>query len=122
VTGWFKKAAELIKGTNTEAAFVSSNSICQGEMVNLFWQQLLTKGLLINFAHTTFQWTSEAKTKAAVMCVIVGFSYKERAKKLLFFGDKYEIGEHINGYLKAAPDVYITNRSQSINEGLAKVV
>ena len=122
VTGWFKKAAELIKGKNTEAAFVSSNSICQGEMVNLFWQQLLTKGLLINFAHTTFQWTSEAKTKAAVMCVIVGFSYKERAKKLLFFGDKYEIVEHINGYLKAAPDVYITNRSQSINEGLAKVV
>ena len=122
VTGWFKKAAELIKGTKTEAAFVSSNSICQGEMVNLFWQQLLTKGLLINFAHTTFQWTSEAKTKAAVMCVIVGFSYKERAKKLLFFGDKYEIVEHINGYLKAAPDVYITNRSQSINEGLAKVV
>lgn len=122
VTGWFKKAAELIRSTNTEAAFVSSNSICQGEMVNLFWQQLLTKGLLINFAHTTFQWTSEAKTKAAVMCVIVGFSYKERAKKLLFFGDKYEIVEHINGYLKAAPDVYITNRSQSINEGLAKVV
>ena len=122
VTGWFKKAAELIKGTNTEAAFVSSNSICQGEMVNLFWQQLLTKGLLINFAHTTFQWTSEAKTKAAVMCVIVGFSYKERAQKMLFFGDKYEIVEHINGYLKAAPDVYIANRSQSINEGLAKVV
>jgi type I restriction-modification system DNA methylase subunit len=122
VTGWFKKAAELIKGTNTEAVFVSSNSICQGEMVNLFWQQLLTKGLLINFAHTTFQWTSEAKTKAAVMCVIVGFSYKERAQKMLFFGDKYEIVEHINGYLKAAPDVYITNRSQSINEGLAKVV
>ena len=122
VTGWFKKAAELIRSTNTEAAFVSSNSICQGEMVNLFWQQLLTKGLLINFAHTTFQWTSEAKTKAAVMCVIVGFSYKERAKKLLFFGDKYEIVEHINGYLKAAPDVYITNRSQSINEGLARVV
>jgi len=122
VTGWFKKAAELIKETNTEAAFVSSNSICQGEMVNLFWQQLLTKGLLINFAHTTFQWTSEAKTKAAVMCVIVGFSYKERAQKKLFFGDKYELVEHINGYLKAAPDVYITNRSQSINEGLAKVV
>ncbi len=122
VTGWFKKAAELIKGTNTEAAFVSSNSICQGEMVNLFWQQLLTKGLFINFAHTTFLWTSEAKTKAAVMCVIVGFSYKERAQKKLFWGDKYELVEHINGYLKAAPDVYITNRSQSINEGLAKVV
>ena len=122
VAGWFKKASELIKGTDAEAAFVSSNSICQGESVNLFWQKLLTNKLFINFAHNTFMWTSEAKTKAAVMCVIVGFSYKERKEKLLFNGDKYEIVEHINGYLKAAPDVFITNRSQSINEGLAKVV
>ena len=122
VAGWFKKASELIKGTVAEAAFVSSNSICQGESVNLFWQKLLTNKLFINFAHNTFMWTSEAKTKAAVMCVIVGFSYKERKEKLLFNGDKYEIVEHINGYLKAAPDVFITNRSQSINEGLAKVV
>ena len=122
VTGWFKKAADLIKGSNAEAAFVSSNSICQGESVNLFWQRLLGNGLYINFAHNTFMWTSEAKTKAAVMCVIVGFSYKERRDKQLFNCDKYEIVEHINGYLKAAPDVYISNRSKSINEGLAKVV
>ena len=122
VAGWFKKAADLIEGTNAEAAFVSSNSICQGESVNLFWQKLLGNSLYINFAHNTFLWTSEAKTKAAVMCVIVGFSYKERKDKLLFNGDKYEIVEHINGYLKAAPDVFITNRSKSINEGLAKVV
>ena len=122
VTGWFKKAAELIKGTNTEAAFVSSNSICQGEMVNLFWQQLLNKGLLINFAHTSFKWTSEAKQTAGVSCVIVGFSYKERQQKILFTSNKYEIVDHINGFLKAAPDVYIKNRSTSINKGLAKVV
>jgi len=122
VAGWFKKAADMIDGTNAEAAFVSSNSICQGESVNLFWQKLLGNGLYINFAHNTFMWTSEAKTKAAVMCVIVGFSYKERKDKRLYNGDKYEIVEHINGYLKAAPDVFITNRSQSINEGLAKVV
>jgi type I restriction-modification system DNA methylase subunit len=122
VTGWFKKAADLINGTNAEAAFVSSNSICQGESVNLFWQKLLSNCLYINYAHSTFIWTSEAKTKAAVMCVIVGFSYKERKDKLLFNGDKYEIVDHINGYLKAAPDVFIANRSKSINEGMAKVV
>ena len=122
VAGWFKKAADLIKGTKIEAAFVSSNSICQGEMVNLFWQKLLTDGIYINYAHSTFLWTSEAQLKAAVMCVIVGFSYNERRKKLLFAGEKHEIVEHINGYLKAAPDVYIANRSKSINEGLAKVV
>ncbi len=122
VAGWFKKASELIKGTDAEAAFVSSNSICQGESVNLFWQKLLTNKLFINFAHSTFKWTSEAKSTAGVSCVIVGFSYKERKDKLLFNGDKYEIVNHINGYLKAAPDVFIKNRSQSINEGLAKVV
>ena len=122
VAGWFKKAADMMNGTNAESAFVSSNSICQGESVNLFWQKLLSNYLYINFAHNTFKWTSEAKSTAGVSCVIVGFSYKERKDKLLFNGDKYEIVEHINGYLKAAPDVFIKNRSKSINEGLAKVV
>ncbi|MBO7628629.1 MAG: class I SAM-dependent DNA methyltransferase, partial [Bacteroidales bacterium] len=122
VTGWFKKAADLMRNTDIETAFVSSNSICQGELVNLFWQKLLTNRLFINFAHTTFMWTSEAKAKAAVMCVIVGFSYIERRVKLLFTDGQLEQTEHINGYLKAAPDVYISNRSKSINEGLAKVI
>ena len=122
VAGWFKKASDLIEGTDAEAAFVSSNSICQGESVNLFWQKLLGNCLYINFAHNTFKWTSEAKSTAGVSCVIVGFSFKERKEKQLFSGDKYEIVEHINGYLKAAPDVFIKNRSKSINEGLAKVV
>lgn len=122
VAGWFKKASDLIEGTDAEAAFVSSNSICQGESVNLFWQKLLSNCLYINFAHNTFKWTSEAKSTAGVSCVIVGFSFKERKEKQLFNGDKYEIVEHINGYLKAAPDVFIKNRSKSINEGLAKVV
>lgn len=122
VAGWFKKASDLIEGTDAEAAFVSSNSICQGESVNLFWQKLLANCLYINFAHNTFKWTSEAKSTAGVSCVIVGFSFKERKEKQLFSGDKYEIVEHINGYLKAAPDVFIKNRSKSINEGLAKVV
>ena len=122
VTGWFKKASDLIRNTKTEAAFVSSNSICQGEMVNLFWQKLLSNGVFINFAYNSFKWTSEAKQTAGVSCVIVGFSYKERSQKMLFTGEKYEIVDHINGFLKAAPDVYIKNRSTSINEGLAKVV
>ena len=122
VAGWFKKAADLIRGTDTQAAFVSSNSICQGESVNLLWQKLLGNNLFINFAHSTFKWTSESKSSAGVSCVIVGFSFKERKDKFLFNGDKFEIVEHINGYLKAAPDVFIKNRSKSINEGLAKVV
>ncbi len=122
VTGWFKKAADLMKGTKIQTAFVSSNSLCQGEMVNLFWQKLLTNGIFINFAHTTFKWKSEAKQTAGVSCVIVGFSYIEKKEKYLYTDGRKESVTHLNGYLKAAPDVYITNRSKSINEGLAKVV
>ncbi|MBE7057076.1 MAG: class I SAM-dependent DNA methyltransferase [Ruminococcaceae bacterium] len=122
VAGWFKKSADIMKNTKIQASFVSSNSICQGESVQLLWEMLLGDGIFINFAHSTFLWTSEAKDKAAVMCVIVGFSYIERKHKLLFVGEQYKVVNHINGYLKDAPDVFIKNRSKSINAGGAKVV
>lgn len=83
---------------------------------------LLTSGIVINFAHTTFKWTSEAKDKAGVSCVIIGFAYKNRKEKILFFDGNKRIVNHINGYLNPAPDVFIKNRSKSINKGLAKVV
>ena len=122
VAGWFKKAYDMMKNTNIETAFVSSNSICQGESVNLLWELLLKNNIYINFAYTTFKWTSEAKEKAEVMCVIVGFSFVNRKKKYLYTGEQYKEVEHINGYLKSAPDIFIKNRSKSINKGLAKVV
>lgn len=122
VAGWFKKASDLIKGSDTECAFVSSNSICQGESVNLLWEDLLTNGIFINFAHTTFKWTSESTDAAAVMCVIVGFSCKERKEKLLFTSEQKKMVSHINGYLVAAPDVFIKNRCKSINAETATVV
>ena len=122
VAGWFKKAADIMKGTSIQSGFVSSNSICQGESVQLLWEMLLEDGVFINFAHTTFLWTSEAKEKAAVMCVIVGFSYVEKSRKLLYTGIQYNEVNHINGYLKNAPNVFIKNRSKSINVGGAKVV
>lgn len=121
VTSWFKKAVDFIINTQIDVAFVSSNSICQGETVSLFWKKILSNGIYINFAYTTFPWQSEAKTKAAVMCVIVGFSYKESKEKILFIEGKSQIVGHINGYLNASPDVYITNRSKSINKDLASV-
>ena len=122
VAGWFKKASDLMKNSKIETAFVSSNSICQGESVNLLWELLIKEGININFAYTTFRWTSEAKEKAAVMCVIVGFSYLDRKNKLLFDDGNYKVVEHINAYLKEAPNLFIKNRTQSINKGLAKVV
>ncbi len=122
VAGWFKKASDLMKGTTIETAFVASNSLCQGESVNLLWELLLKDGIFINFAYTTFKWTSEAKEKAGVSCVIVGISRKERKEKRLYTDNKYKIVGHINGYLKDAPDVFIKNRSKSINKNMAKVV
>ncbi len=122
VAGWFKKATDFMLDSKIQTAFVSSNSICQGESVNLLWEMLLGNGVFINFAHTTFKWTSEAKDKAAVMCVIVGFSFINNKAKRLFSAGQHKLVEHINGYLQPAPDVFIKNRSKSINKGLAKVV
>jgi len=122
VAGWFKKASDFMKYTNIETSFVSSNSICQGESVNLLWKLLLNDNININFAYTSFKWTSESKSTAGVSCVIIGFSYINRKSKILFDNANYKEVNHINGYLKDAPDVFIENRSKSINKDLAKVV
>ena len=122
VSCWYKKAADLMKNTNTKAAFVSSNSICQGESVGLLWSLLFEQGIIINFAHTTFKWESESSDKAHVHCVIVGFSYFDNKNKVLFENNLGSIVPHINGYLKPAPNVFIQNRSKSINAGVATVV
>ena len=77
VTAWFVKASEyMLLNKNVHAAFVSTNSICQGEQVNTLWGLLLDKGIHINFAYKPFQWSNNAADKAAVFCVIVGFSFK----------------------------------------------
>lgn len=123
VAGWFKKASDFSKDNKIEIAFVSSNSISQGESVSLLWKLLFEEGNVINFAHETFQWTSEAKKAAAVMCVIVGFSKIPHKEKLLFLNNsQFKIVDHINGYLKPAPNVFIKNRSKAINGKNNKVV
>jgi hypothetical protein len=74
VTAWYKKAALYIHDTQIEVAFVSTNSICQGEQVAALWPELINKhGIKINFAHQTFKWSNEARGKAAVYCIIIGF-------------------------------------------------
>lgn len=85
VSGWYIKAAEYIKENSSQAAFVSTNSISQGEQVNVLWYKLIKGyGLSINFAHKTFKWSNEAKGVAGVYCVIIGFSTIVRNEKLLF--------------------------------------
>ena len=74
VTAWYRKAADyMAENPAIKAAFVSTNSITQGEQVGVLWADLFRRGVKIHFAHRTFQWSSEARGKAAVHCVIIGF-------------------------------------------------
>ncbi|MCH5270742.1 MAG: class I SAM-dependent DNA methyltransferase [Lachnospiraceae bacterium] len=118
VSAWYKKATELIEGTSISVAFVSTNSITQGEQVAILWEQLFEKGIHIDFAYRTFKWESEAKDKAAVHCVIVGFSGKiSTGKRKLFYGDSivHEV-DNINAYLYDAPNVFIVNRKKPLQD------
>ena len=113
---WYRKAWNLIKHSNAKSAFVSTNSICQGEQVSNLWQPLMEDRLHIDFAYRTFRWDSESSQKAKVHCVIVGFSkddYKER-ECLLYENDKMTKVSHINAYLMDAPDVFIGSRPRPL--------
>ena len=113
---WYMKGFLSTRIGHPRIAFVSTNSICQGEQVANLWQPLMEKGLRIDFAHRTFRWDSEASLKAHVHCVIVGFSHKdEKPKELLIYdNDKKTKAGHINAYLMDAPDVFVSSRQQSI--------
>ena len=113
---WYKKAAELMRGTSIEAALVSTNSITQGQAVASLLGILLEDGFHINFAWRTFRWDSEASLKAHVHCVIIGFSYAERANKYIFTGDNPILAENINGFLVDAENIIIDNRTKPISD------
>ncbi|MEE1002915.1 MAG: DNA methyltransferase [Acutalibacteraceae bacterium] len=115
VSCWYKKATDLIKGTNIRTALVSTNSVSQGESVAILWKPLFEDGVHIDFAHRTFRWDSEASIKAHVHCVIIGFSTSENKKvKKIFCNDRVQIAKNINAYLIDAPSVFIENRSKPI--------
>lgn len=117
VTAWYKKTADMMNH-NPEilAAFVSTNSICQGEQVAILWKHLFDEyGIRIIFAYHTFKWGNEARGNAAVHCVIVGFSKKSVAYKVIYRPDgvKQQV-KNINGYLIDAEDVFVASRSRPI--------
>ena len=114
VTAWYKAAAEYMKNTSISSAFVSTNSISQGQQVVTLWKPLIESGVHINFAHRTFKWNSEASDKAAVHCVIVGFSYDSKMSKIIFNENIRTEATQINPYLVDAPMVFIDQRSDPI--------
>ena len=117
VTCWHKKSEEMMKGTSIRTALVSTNSISQGEAVTDLWKPLFDTGVHIDFAHRTFRWDSEAKLKAHVHCVIIGFSLGLNIdKKLLFSSGRPQIVNNINGYLLDADNVFIDKRQKPISD------
>ena len=117
VTCWHKKSVEMMKGTSIRTALVSTNSISQGEAVTDLWKPLFDTGVHIDFAHRTFRWDSEAKLKAHVHCVIIGFSLGLNAdKKLLFSSGRPQIVKNINGYLLDADNVFIDKSQKPISD------
>ncbi|MFR0500124.1 class I SAM-dependent DNA methyltransferase [Limosilactobacillus reuteri subsp. suis] len=117
VAAWYKKAANYIQGTTTHCAFVSTNSITQGEQVAILWKPLMEQqGIVINFAYRTFIWDNEATKKAHVHCVIVGFSLVDNDNKIIYVGSDIQVrAKNINGYLLDANNIFIENRTNPIS-------
>lgn len=125
VAAWYAKATKLIQNSNIKCAFVSTNSITQGQQVDLIWKPLFEKfGLQFDFAYRTFRWDSESTEKAHVHCVIVGFSCKPSSlndnnqpslQKFIIDekGEKHS-AKNINGYLLDAPDIFIESRNEPL--------
>lgn len=121
VTAWYFKAARYIQDTDIRVAFVSTNSVSQGEQAGVLWGELLKYGININFAHRTFAWQSEARGAAHVHVVIIGFSAKPMPSRQIFDYEHIKgdptasIAKSINPYLVDAATVVITNRSKPIS-------
>lgn len=116
VAGWYYKAAEMMMDNNIQTAFVSTNSITQGEQVAALWKPLYDRfGIHIDFAHRTFRWDSEASIKAHVHCVIVGFSSAPNEKERVIYADgRICKAPTINPYLMDAPEIFIESRKRPL--------
>ena len=114
VTCWYKLATEFIQGTDIEVCFVSTNSICQGSQVPILWQTLFNRNVCINFAYRTFRWDSESRKKAAVHCVIIGFSLKDRNSKRLYENDSYKVVKNISPYLVEGYKIVVSARKKPL--------
>ena len=114
VSCWYYLAAKYIRGTLIHVAFVSTNSISQGEQTEILWRPLFELGIKIDFAHQTFRWDTEASIKAHVHCIIIGFSTCGKDTKYIFNENTIKKVSNINAYLIDAPNVFIASRNTPI--------
>jgi hypothetical protein len=121
VCAWFARAADYTGQTQARVAFIATNSIAQGEQPGVVWSYLSARGMSVDFAHTTFAWSSDAPQAAAVHVVVVGFSRRPKSGGRLFLyatpkSDASEVSaKSINGYLTAGPSVIVASRSEPID-------
>ena len=116
IANWFYLGTLYIKGSKARCAFVSTNSICQGDSVALLWPNVFDKGVEINFAYQSFKWTNNAKYNATVMVVIIGLSYISKEEKLLYnSNNQCKKCSHINAYLLDGPNIIVNRISSSIS-------
>ena len=112
---WFWKGGEYINNTNSQFAFVTTNSICQGEQVSMLWKPLLEENVHISFAHQSFKWSNNAKHNAGVYCNIVGVSSLVKKTIRLYTDSQVRFVEHLNGYLMPANDIAIGRLPEPIS-------
>ena len=115
ITCWFYKAKDYIKGHNAKVAFVTTNSICQGEQVALIWPNILSEQIEIDFAHQSFKWTNNAKGNAGVTVIILGLRNVSNEPKYLFKDNFRKLAKNINPYLLDTTNVVVTGRSKPIS-------
>ena len=115
VTCWYKKSSDFMEDTPFQAAFVSTNSISQGIAVPPLWSYLFNRGIVINFAYTTFQWVNSAKQNAGVYCIIVGISFVERKIKQIFSGSSIINTKSINAYLLPSSNIIVESRLKPLS-------
>lgn len=116
ITCWFYKGVEYIKDKNAKVAFVSTNSICQGEQVTPIWSNLLKNGIEIGFCYKSFTWKNNAKGNAGVTVIIVGLRNISKQDKFIFDDNVKQSVKEINGYLQAEDNLYLKSRRIPISK------
>lgn len=115
ISCWFYLACRYIKNAKAKFAFVSTNSICQGEQVSILWPNILRMNLEIDFAHQSFPWKNNAKSNAAVAVVIIGIRNRNESIKRLYSLHKYILVKNINPYLVATNNIFVTSRNSPLS-------
>ncbi|MBE8953506.1 MAG: class I SAM-dependent DNA methyltransferase [Quinella sp. 1Q7] len=122
VTCWYKRAADFIRGRKIRCAFVSTNSVCQGDSIGALWKNLFADGIHIDFAHRTFKWLSDSENMAHVHCVVVGFSRAANVKpKKIFVDGVARTADNINAYLVDGEDIFVESRNEPLQDGVPQI-